>query len=669
MSKKVLIVGAGYAGISAALTFSKRKKNTDVDVTVIDRNNYQTLMTELHEVAGNRVEQDAIKVPLNRVFQYTDIKHYSDDIKSFDFEANVVKGAEKEYKYDYLILALGSQTNYYGIPGLKENSFSLWSYDDAVRIREHIKMCCERARGEEDEARRRSLLTFAVAGAGFTGIEMIGELIHWIRTLSSTYNLNKKEFRLILCDALPNVLAQACKDNQERALRYLKKKGVEVMLGSPVKEATSEGFRFGDQFIPTRTLIWCAGIRASDEVDGMGVEVVNRSARTKVDEYNRLPKYRNVYSVGDMAGTLDKEGKMYPAMVEHAHHTGHQAALNILRDIRGEGLKKTEVNMRGYMLSIGNYFYLNEMMGKRFPGWIGMFAKYFVNSNHMLTVAGFWGVAKYLYHESVERRQRRIFLERHWSEKMQAWWLLPLRLFTGGYWIYEAVKKIGEGWMDKPVMGFMKSTLNIGDLPTTQVFYRINLGIFRWGVYAEKLAPAAPDTASSATTATTSAVAAAVSNAPAATSSATTAVTAAASAVSDKLGETFSKLDFAPLNWVTTHWILGSDASTLFFQRMIIIIEILLGLAIIAGAFTFIASGISILLNINFMATTGLYLSVWWFPVALFALMGGAGRAFGLDYYIMPYLNNVWERWIKGGKFSLSIPRAFDRHSNFDELL
>ena len=124
MAKRVLIIGAGYAGATAALTLSKKKKKTDIEVTVIDKNNYQTLLTELHEVAGNRVAADAIKVPLNRVFQYTDIKHYKDEIKEFDFDNNVVRSADKEYKYDYLILAMGSQVNYYGIPGLKENSFS-----------------------------------------------------------------------------------------------------------------------------------------------------------------------------------------------------------------------------------------------------------------------------------------------------------------------------------------------------------------------------------------------------------------------------------------------------------------------------------------------------------------------------------------------------------------
>lgn len=671
MAKKVLIIGAGYAGVEAALTFSKRKKKTDVEITVLDKNNYQTLMTELHEVAGNRVEEDAIKVPLNRVFQYTDIKHFQDEVKTFDFANNVVKSDEREYKYDYLILAMGSKTNYYGIPGLQENSLSLWSYNDAIRVREHIKECCEKARAEENPEKRKALLTFAVAGAGFTGVEMVGELIHWIRTLSWTYNLPKSAFRLILCDAMNAVLPVSCKANQEKAEKYLKKKGVEVVLGKPVKMADANGFQLGDNFIATKTLIWCAGIHAADEVAGMNVPTAGRSLRTTVDEFNRLPDYKNVYSVGDMAATMDENGKPYPAMVEHAHHTGHQAALNILRDIRKESLQKTEVNMRGYMVCIGNYFYLNEMMGKRYPGWIGMFAKYFVNVNHMFSVAGFWGVAKYLYHESVERKQRRILPEKHWSEKMQAWWTVPLRLFAGLYWIIEAVKKINEGWFSKPVMGFMKSTIRMADnLNNVKSYFRLDLGIFRWGIYAEKIAAAAPDTTSTATPAVSNAVTAvtnAVNSAVAATSSATATVPSAPAAGSYTLGETFMKFDFSPISWLTENLALKNDTAMLFFQRMVIVFEIALGLAIIAGAFTFLASAFSLVFNVGFMATTGLYLSTWWFLFALFALLGGSGRAFGVDYYLMPYLNNLWERLSKGRRFSLSFRKALDRHTGFDD--
>lgn len=139
MSKKVLIIGAGYAGIEAALTLNKKKKKNNIDITLIDKNNYHTLLTELHEVAGNRIPEEGIRVDLKSIFKYTDVNLVMDEITSFDLENNKVSSARNEYEYDYLILAMGSSPNDFGIPGLKEHTFSLWSYEDAIKIREHIK--------------------------------------------------------------------------------------------------------------------------------------------------------------------------------------------------------------------------------------------------------------------------------------------------------------------------------------------------------------------------------------------------------------------------------------------------------------------------------------------------------------------------------------------------
>ena len=135
MSQKVVIVGAGYAGVEAALTlYKKKKKNDSIDIFLIDKNPYHTLLTELHEVAGNRIDEDGIIVPLRDIFRYTDVHVIQDEIKGFDLDNKIVKSESSEYPYDYLILAAGSRPNYYGIPGMAENSFSLWSFDDAVRI-------------------------------------------------------------------------------------------------------------------------------------------------------------------------------------------------------------------------------------------------------------------------------------------------------------------------------------------------------------------------------------------------------------------------------------------------------------------------------------------------------------------------------------------------------
>lgn len=157
MSKKIVIVGAGYAGIEAAIKLNKNGRKDDLEITIIDRNPYHTLLTEIHEVAGNRVGEDAVKIPLKNIFRNTkNVNLVIDNIESFDFETRAVKSNAREYPYDYLIMSIGSTPNYFGIHGLEEYGFPLWSVDDAFKIREHIERCFYEAETEKDAAPQAS---------------------------------------------------------------------------------------------------------------------------------------------------------------------------------------------------------------------------------------------------------------------------------------------------------------------------------------------------------------------------------------------------------------------------------------------------------------------------------------------------------------------------------
>lgn len=649
--KKVLIVGAGYAGIETALTLSKKKKKDDLEITIIDKNSYHTLLTELHEVAGNRVPEEAIRIPLKRVFEYTTVKTVVDEIKEFNFSENKLKSESKEYSYDYLVLALGSTPNFYGIEGLKEYAFTLWSYDDAIKIREHIKNCFLLASQEEDEEKRRQLLTFVVGGAGFTGVEMIGELAHWVRLLRREYKIKKEEISLKLVDALPNILSTLNEKSAKKTLRYLEKKlGVEVILSTAISGVNAEGFNISSGHIATKTLIWAAGVRSALDVENIDIEKVANSRRLKVDNFGKT-EHKNVYSIGDVSALSNEKGEMYPAMVETAVQSGHGAALNILNDIRGKEQKEIKVKMHGVMVSVGNYFAVGELMGKVLPVWLAIVMKYFVNIHYLWELTGFYGVARYLYHEVLERRQRKLFVEKHWSTRVQAWWLTPLRVFLGGVWIAEAVKKIGEGWLSTPqLQKFMGATLDItSNADKVKDYFSLDLWLFKFGFYAEKIKIAA-DTTTGATSATAPPTDAASNAANSAT------------AVVQSFGDTFFKIDFPLITWFVKQFTLTDNNSQMFFQWFIIISEILVGAAIIAGCFTFIFTAFSLFLNFNFMCTTGIYDKTWWMVFAAIAIMAGAGRAFGLDYYVIPYFNNLWERIWKSRRFSLAFERSLDRH-------
>jgi len=636
MSKKVVIVGAGYAGIETAISLNKMNKKNDIEITIIDKNDYHTLLTELHEVAGNRVSEEAIRIPLNRIFKYTNVHVVCDEISSFNFEENKIASNNKEYNYDYLVLALGSSPNYFGIPGLKEHAFSLWSFDDAIRIREHIKKCFILASQETNPAERKKLLTFAVGGAGFTGVEVIGELAHWTKSLAKEYGIDRKEVRLIIVDMLPRVLSVLSEKNSQKAHKYMEKLGIEIMLNTSIKEATADGFSTDKQFIYTKTLIWAAGVRATEAVEDLSLEKDERSRRLKVDEFCRS-KYKNVYAVGDVTANLDDNGKPYPAMVENAIQTGHGVAKNIINAINGKDQEQVKVTMHGVMVSIGNYFAVSEIMGKIFPVWLSVIIKYFVNMHYLWEITGFWGVARYLYHEVLERRQRKLFLEKHWSTRIQAWWITPLRMFLGGMWLYEGLQKVSEGWFTSPklasFLGMAADTTSSATpagafVTRIDELFKFDIGILNFLIGSESRLVEG-NTISS---------------------------------------ELFAKMEllhignFNLVPWFLKNVVLATDGTAMFFQVLVVILEICVGLMLLGGAFTFIASVISLGLMAMFITSTGIYEKTWWMIFASIATMGGAGRAFGIDYYLIPYLNNLWEYIWKNRRFKLFFKGSIDRH-------
>lgn len=630
MAKKVVILGAGYAGVTAALHLNKKGKRDDLDITIIDRNPYHTLLTEIHEVAGNRQDDECMRIPLADIFRDTKVHVVTDDIREFDFDSKQLVGGKDGYGYDYLILAVGSSPAFYCIPGLEENAFTLWSLEDAIKIREHIKECFKKAETERDPAERRKLLTFVVAGAGFTGVEMAGELGHWFNKLCREHNISRKEVRLILLDMLKRVLPVMDEKNSAKAHRYMQKKlGVEIMLETaislmePGRAVTSQGD------IETGTMIWCAGVCCNTDASGADCERVGGARRFKVDEQCRTGQ-PGVYAVGDCGGLTGQDGKPYPAMVENALQSAAGAADNILRDIRGKKQEKVEVKFHGIMVSIGNFFAVSDIMGKRLPSWMSMLMKYMVNAHYLFEIMGLRGPAKYLWDEVMERRQEQSWLEKNYTKRVQAWWLLPLRMFLGAYWVYEGVEKVLQGWFKDPKLaeylgkGFSRgydvvaSASSSGQL-RVDTLLDINLAIVRFFLGNGTQLMQGEEVAS----------------------------------------KIFARVDllkfgnFDLIHWLMNGWVLSSNFWEMLFQIVIVVAEIVVGLMLLSGTFTFVASAVSLGLLGMFVTSTGLYLESWWMAFAGIATMAGAGRAFGMDYYLTPWYTRAWEYYWKNGKVKL----------------
>lgn len=581
MSQKVVIVGAGYAGVEAALTLYKKKnKQESIEIYLIDKNPYHTLLTELHEVAGNRIDEDGIIVPLRDIFRYTDIHIIQDEIKDFDLENKKVKSDHNEYSYDFLIIAAGSHPNYYGIPGMMENSFSLWSFDDAVRIRNHIRDCFIKASQERDSRTRKKLLTFVVGGGGFTGVETIGEIAQWVKLLCREYGISRLDVRLCLVEALPDILSILKKKNRDKTLKYLRNRlGVEVLTDSSIESYENDTLKIKNKpGIESKTVIWTAGVKACDIVNALSLPK-GKTCRIEVDDYT-LTEYPDVYAVGDIS--LFKHGDSYlPAMVEPALQTGKAAAGNILATIRGKEKQKLTPKFSGTMVSVGSYFAVAEIFGVSLNRLFSIIMKYIVNMHYLFGIGGFELVLRYLKHEFLYKRQHKPMLEAFITKKTMMVWLVPLRLYLGFYWFMEGVKKIQGGWL----------------------------------LY-EFLAGRAADAGASA--------------------SATEEGVEVFRIITDNTPGWYA--------WIAENFILPYP---MLFQFLIVLTEIGLGLAFFSGTFTIPAAVVALGMNVNFLLSTGMYPETYWLIPAQIAMFADAGKSFGGDYFVMPYLMRQWRYFVR----------------------
>ncbi len=674
MEKNIVIVGAGYSGILTAKKLAKKfKKNNDVKITIIDKNPFHTMLTELHEVAANRVDEDSIKISLKKVFAGRKVDVKLDTVNSIDFTGKTVVGANQSYKYDVLVMAAGSKPTFYGVPGAEEFTFKLWSYDDAVLLKDHIHNTFRKAAIETNPEERRKMLTFYVVGAGFTGVEMIGELAEYVPFLCEKYEINRSEVGLYNVDGLSRPIPNLPEKLSDKVTRRLNKMGVNLIMNATVSSVGSDYIELKQNekvlHNAAGTVIWAAGIQSADVTQEAGKTLeITRGGRIQVDSYLRSTKDNNVYIAGDnMYFVPEGEERPVPQMVENCEQCADVIAHNIVNDLTGHGEKETyKPAFHGVMVCIGGRYGVAHVGLPNFmfslPSFLAMFAKHFINIIYFIQVLGWNKIFSYIRHEFFTVRNCRSFVGGHFSNRTPSFLLVALRVWLGAVWLFEGIIKIVEGWLNKPMLtGFFGGATS---------WYNSILGV------ASNAAGGAADAVSSATSAgeTVAAAADAVASASGAVAASADAVASASGAaggaaeaigqvlvnfnflglvkfifVSGKqiaessLGDYAFKLDIPLMNWFIEHVILSSDGIQLAMQIFIVLAEILVGLALIGGLFTSPAAAVSIVLQFMFVATTGLYLNTFWMIFAGIAVLIGAGRTIGLDYYAMPALKKAWK--------------------------
>lgn len=262
---QVVILGAGYGGLYAALKLEHLlKKRKDWEILLVDQNDYHQLKTELHEAAAERKTFEAITIPFRNLLKHKRINFMQARATHIDFAKKTVMTTQGKVKYDRLVIALGSETEFFGVPGLEEHAFTLASMDDAQRIRSHIQKMFMQSANEADEKVRQTALTFVVGGGGFTGVELATELADYIAKLAKEVDIGKDEPRLIIVEAGGSILPGFDVKLVNRAFRVLKSRGTKLLLKTPVVAFDGNTIQLKtNREIQTKTLIWTGGVRAS----------------------------------------------------------------------------------------------------------------------------------------------------------------------------------------------------------------------------------------------------------------------------------------------------------------------------------------------------------------------------------------------------------------------
>lgn len=656
--KKIVILGAGYGGILTAKKLAgKFKKDDSIEITLIDKNPYHTMLTELHEVAAGRVSEDSIRMDLKKIFAKRKVNVVLDEIKNIDFDTQVLKSVSHSYGYDYLVIGTGSKPTFFGIPGAEEYTHTLWSYEDAVNLKEHILHMFREAAKEQNKEKRQKMLTFVVVGGGFTGVEMIGELGEWKDRLCEDYYIDKEDVKLYVVDALPKILPIFPDKLIKKAEKRLNKLGVEILTGTGITEVSKDAVTLGEQgSIESNTVIWAAGVEGSDVIGEMDVQQQGRKRIITNDKLQTLD-HENVYVVGDNIFYIPEgEERPVPQMVENAEHSAPLVAHNIYADVRGGEKKSYKPAFHGAMVCIGGRYGVAHlgMPGKFFgmSGFFAMFVKHFINLVYFFQVAGFNKCWSYFMHEFFHIKDRRSMVGGHLAKSSPNFWLIPLRVFVGYKWLEQGLHKLPSIFKD-PTKIFLIPAPASADVASAASGTAAQVVTEVTSAASGAAAQVATEVTSAASGAVAQVAAEVTSAASGAVAQVAADVTSAASAVAETAGNAITALPVPGFIESIVKWSMdlmfynGDGGYTILapiFQTGMVIGEIIVGLFLIIGLFTALSSVISVGMGMMIWVSGMAPVEMLWYLTGGVALIGGSGSTFGLDYYVLPILKNVWKK-------------------------
>lgn len=400
--KRVVIVGMGFGGLSAAKSLAGK----GLEVVMVDRHNYHLFQPLLYQVATAGLEQESIAYPVRALARHwQDTRFRLGEVLGVDFDAKLLLLEDGDLSYDYLVLAAGSRTNFFGIPGVEQHAFDLKKLSQAEDLRNHILMLFERATRETDPARRKALLTFVIVGGGPTGVEFAGALQELAQhVLTRDYpEIVPGEAHIVLVEATNSLLTAMPPRLSAYACDKLQAMGVEVLLGTRVTGVDAESVAFHDgSVIQSHTLFWSAGVAAAELSDRLGVTQV-AAGRIAVRPDLCVEGHPEAFVIGDMA-CLIQDGGPLPMMAPVANQQGSYVARAIVARERGQDLPPFRYIDKGAMATIGRSSAVATTHGFNLSGylawlaWLALHLYYLIGFRNRLLVLMNWSYY-YFFHE------------------------------------------------------------------------------------------------------------------------------------------------------------------------------------------------------------------------------------------------------------------------------
>lgn len=356
----LLLLGAGYGGIHTAIGLEKAGQ----PFTILNKHDYHTFTTLLHEPAGGRNEFDHYAVALGEVLRSERSQLQQATVTRIDPTAQVVETTAGRYDYDVLVVALGNAPEYFGIPGLAEHALVLRSLESARQIRAQIEQSFADWHKDRDPAKLR----IVVGGAGLTGVELCGELAEWMPELCNHYGVPLADVELINLEAAPTILPMLDPQLQQTAAEVLRAKGVRLRTSTAIVQVAAGRVELkGGETIHAQTIIWTGGVRANPLLAAAGFEVDARG-RAKVRDTLQAVDHDNVFIIGDSACFIEADGKPLPPTGQAASQMGDHAARNVVRYLQGQPLLPFHFTNMGTLASLGSELGVGTVKGVKTKG-------------------------------------------------------------------------------------------------------------------------------------------------------------------------------------------------------------------------------------------------------------------------------------------------------------